>query len=104
MKGSSTMRKQTQNHFLKQACWSPFLHMHTLEGETHKTDYCKNSITKCYDDQEGERKRMMQGATLYFNEQSPCILLICIQAREFQKNISFCFIDYAKAFDYCGSQ
>ena len=25
------------------------------------------------------------------------------KAREFQKNISFCFIDYAKAFD-CGSQ
>ena len=24
-------------------------------------------------------------------------------AREFQKNINFCFIDYAKAFD-CGSQ
>ena len=22
------------------------------------------------------------------------------KAREFQKNISFCFIDYAKAFDY----
>ena len=26
------------------------------------------------------------------------------KAREFQKNIYFCFIDYAKAFDYCGSQ
>ena len=25
------------------------------------------------------------------------------KAREFQKNICFCFIDYAKAFD-CGSQ
>ena len=25
------------------------------------------------------------------------------KAREFQKNIYFCFIDYAKAFD-CGSQ
>ena len=25
------------------------------------------------------------------------------QAREFQKNIYFCFIDYARAFD-CGSQ
>ena len=25
------------------------------------------------------------------------------KAREFQRNISFCFIDYAKAFD-CGSQ
>ena len=25
------------------------------------------------------------------------------KAREFQKNINFCFIDYAKAFD-CGSQ
>ena len=26
------------------------------------------------------------------------------KAREFQKNIYFCFIDYAKAFDLCGSQ
>ena len=26
------------------------------------------------------------------------------KAREFQKNIYFCFFDYAKAFDYCGSQ
>ena len=26
------------------------------------------------------------------------------QKREFQKNIYFCFIDYAKAFDLCGSQ
>ena len=26
------------------------------------------------------------------------------KARVFQKNISFCFIDYAKAFDLCGSQ
>ena len=25
------------------------------------------------------------------------------KAREFQKNIYFCFIDYAKAFDLCGS-
>ena len=28
---------------------------------------------------------------------------IMVKAREFQKNIYFCFIDYAKAFD-CGSQ
>ena len=28
------------------------------------------------------------------------ILWIIEKAREFQKNISFCFIDYAKAFDY----
>ena len=26
------------------------------------------------------------------------------KAREFQKNIYFCFIDYAKAFDLCGSR
>ena len=26
------------------------------------------------------------------------------KARDFQKNIYCCFIDYAKAFDYCGSQ
>ena len=26
------------------------------------------------------------------------------KAREFQKNIYFCFIDYAKAFWLCGSQ
>ena len=26
------------------------------------------------------------------------------KAREFQKNIHFCFIDYAKAFDWVGSQ
>ena len=28
------------------------------------------------------------------------IHLIIDKAREFQKNIHFCFIDYAKAFDY----
>ena len=28
------------------------------------------------------------------------ICLIIEKAREFQKNICFCFIDYAKAFDY----
>ena len=28
------------------------------------------------------------------------ILWIIAKAREFQKNIYFCFIDYAKAFDY----
>ena len=26
------------------------------------------------------------------------------KARKFQKNIYFCFIDYRKAFDMCGSQ
>ena len=26
------------------------------------------------------------------------------KAKEFQKNIYFCFIDYAKAFELCGSQ
>ena len=31
------------------------------------------------------------------------ILWIIKKAREFQKNICFCFIDYAEAFD-CGSQ
>ena len=29
-----------------------------------------------------------------------CILWIIKKAREFQKNVYFCFIDYAKAFDY----
>ena len=32
------------------------------------------------------------------------IRCIIKKAKEFQKNISFCFIDYAKAFDLCGSQ
>ena len=32
------------------------------------------------------------------------IYWIIEKAREFQKNIYFCFIDYAKAFDLCGSQ
>ena len=35
------------------------------------------------------------------------IAIICWiveKAREFQKNICFCFIDYAKAFDLCGSE
>ena len=30
------------------------------------------------------------------------VMLKILQAREFQKNISFCFIDYAKAFDCVG--
>ena len=30
--------------------------------------------------------------------------LIIEKAREFQKNIYFCFIDHAKAFELCGSQ
>ena len=33
-------------------------------------------------------------------EQISNILWIVEKAREFQKNIYFCFIDYAKAFDY----
>ena len=36
-------------------------------------------------------------------DQIPNICWIIAKAREFQKNIYFCFIDYAKAFD-CGSQ
>ena len=32
------------------------------------------------------------------------ICWIIKKAREFQKNIYFCFIDYAKAFDLCRSQ
>ena len=32
------------------------------------------------------------------------ICWIMEKAREFQKNIYFCSIDYAKAFDLCGSQ
>ena len=33
-------------------------------------------------------------------DQNANILWIVEKAREFQKNIYFCFIDYAKAFDY----
>ena len=33
-------------------------------------------------------------------DQIPNIHWIIEKAREFQKNINFCFIDYAKAFDY----
>ena len=36
-------------------------------------------------------------------DQAANICWIMEKAREFQKNIYFCFIDYAKAFD-CGSQ
>ena len=32
------------------------------------------------------------------------ICWIIYKAREFQKNIYFCFIDYAKAFDYVGNK
>ena len=32
------------------------------------------------------------------------ILWIIKKARKFKKNIYFCFIDYAKDFDLCGSQ
>ena len=32
------------------------------------------------------------------------ICWIIKKAREFQKNIYFCFIDHTKAFDLCGSQ
>ena len=28
-----------------------------------------------------------------------CVWFICVSLQEFQKNIYFCFIDYAKAFD-----
>ena len=37
-------------------------------------------------------------------DQSANIHWMMEKAREFQKNIYFCFIDYAKAFDCCGSQ
>ena len=49
------------------------------------------------DAQAGFRKR--RGTT----DQIANICWIIEKAREFQKNIYFCFIDYAKAFD-CGSQ
>jgi len=32
------------------------------------------------------------------------ICWIIKKAREFQKNIYFCFTDYTKAFDWCGSR
>ena len=37
-------------------------------------------------------------------DQIATIHWIMEKAKEFQKNIYFCFIDYAKAFDLCGSQ
>ena len=37
-------------------------------------------------------------------DQIASIHWIIEKARESQKNIYFCFIDYAKAFDLCGSQ
>ena len=37
-------------------------------------------------------------------DQIPNIRWIIEKAREFQKNIYFCFIDYAKAFDYVSQQ
>ena len=37
-------------------------------------------------------------------DQTANIHWIMEKAKEFQKNIYFCFIDYAKAFDLCGSQ
>ena len=37
-------------------------------------------------------------------DQSANIHWLIGKARELQKNIYFCFIDYAKAFDYGGSQ
>ena len=37
-------------------------------------------------------------------DQMANIRWIMEKAREFQKNIYFCFIDYAKAFELCGSQ
>ena len=37
-------------------------------------------------------------------DQIAIIHWIIKKAREFQKSIYFCFIDYAKAFDFCGSQ
>ena len=37
------------------------------------------------------------------NQRSNCQLCWIIKkAKEFQKNVYFCFIDYAKAFDYVG--
>ena len=37
-------------------------------------------------------------------DQTANIHWIIEEAREFQKNIYFCFVDYAKDFDLCGSQ
>ena len=37
-------------------------------------------------------------------DQIPNIRWIIEKAREFQKNIYFCFIDYSKAFDYVSQQ
>ena len=37
-------------------------------------------------------------------DQTANIRWIIEKAREFQKNIYFCFIDYTKAFDFCESQ
>ena len=53
---------------------------------------------KLPDVQTGFRKR--RGT----RDQNANIRWIIEKAREFQKNIYFCFRDYAKAFDLCGSQ
>ena len=43
-------------------------------------------------------KRKMKYENLKYETANSC--WITEKAREFQKNIYFCFIDYAKAFDY----
>ena len=41
----------------------------------------------------------MQHITLVFPPTSPRPAFTCVYAREFQKNIYFCFVDYVKPFD-----
>ena len=43
---------------------------------------------------------MTTGKTIALRDQIANIHWIIKKAREFQKNIYFCFIDYAKAFDW----
>ena len=53
--------------------------------------------------QEAEGKKGLEKKIWAYRDQIANIRWITEKAREFQKTIYFCFIDYAKAFD-CGSQ
>ena len=44
--------------------------------------------------------RYLYNSIVYTRDQTANICWIMEKAREFQKNIYFCFIDYAKAFDW----
>ena len=71
------------------------IHTHT---HTHTCDIFTCFICEHPDVPAGYRKG--RGT----RDQIANICWIIGKAREFQKNIYVCFIDYAKAFDLCGSQ